>query len=651
MKTCIVKEKRLCFFKAAIVLFLLLVSALLFPFSSTFKTASAEVREDDLIKIESYDVEMTIGADRQVRVNERITVKFLKSTYQGEKLTMFYRSLPIEQARYYDISAACEGNDEFRFEVANNPSMDGFFDINCIGGVEKDAVWTYDIAFTMENGKNAASSDNGMIIDVIPFGFTVDLHNVTATVHFPYAVSMENCKTYVGYGSTTNADLNKKLSDDGKTLTFEADVLGVSYNESFDEYVAKGVSLDFVMDGEFDGYFQTRFFTTGIWVLLVVGLVCAAGAVFIRIATKSRREMVTVVNVKAPDDMDPMKMGKILDGNVDNEDVTSMIYYFAHKGYLTIDLQDEDDPKFTKKVDDLPDSEAIHAKTLFKGLFRSGEEVYVSDLKNRFYRAVDKASAQVSSPKMYEGKSLFGYFAGGILGVLFALLAGLFFGLVRLGGGYTSFENIAFGIPVVAILVMGFLCENYRYKWKKAALLGMRLGQLAIAVLFSLLFLFFFPNHVMTEFEKLVVCVGAFVPTFATLGSLSRTEEYQRILGEILGFKEFIVVTEEEKIKFMLQENPELYYKILPYAQVLGVTNEWEKKFANILIKPPQWCTGTSMTVFDYMLLNRCMHVAMVSAMTRPQSSGGGSIGRSGGGGSFGGFGGGGFGGGGGGAR
>ena len=90
---------------------------------------------------------------------------------------------------------------------------------------------------------------------------------------------------------------------------------------------------------------------------------------------------------------------------------------------------------------------------------------------------------------------------------------------------------------------------------------------------------------------------------------------------------------------------------MLPYAQVLGVTNEWEKKFEKITLAPPDWCVGSHMTFFDYLIINRCMTRAMVTALARPESKGGSFIGRSGGGGGFGGFGGGGFGGGGGGAR
>ena len=123
-------------------------------------------------------------------------------------------------------------------------------------------------------------------------------------------------------------------------------------------------------------------------------------------------------------------------------------------------------------------------------------------------------------------------------------------------------------------------------------------------------------------------------------------------LENILGFKEFIVVTEEDKIKTMLEVNPELYYKVLPYAQVLGVTDEWEGKFKKLLVQPPSWSVASDMDWFDWYVLHRCINRSMTSAMIRmAASAASSSVGRSGGGGSFGGFGGGGFGGGGGGVR
>ena len=635
-------------FCIAVVLALFTLLLAVFPAFRGIKT-SAEVAYGDSIKIESYQVEMDIREDRKVVVNEKITVTFLK-----RGLSMFYRSLPIETARYENISAKCAGNDEFSYYIEDNPDMSGFFDINCVGNADKGKTWTYEIAYTMENGRGAGSSKDGMRIDVIPFGFTVDLHNVSATVRFPYAVTAENCILRTDYGSDEeDTTLNKKLTDGGKTLTFSKSVLPVKYNGVFDERVAQGVTVDFTFtDGQFKGYTAARLFTDGIWKVLLIGLGFAGLSVAVLFLTRKKREIITTVNITAPDNMSPMKMGKILDGTVNNEDITSMIYYFAHKGYLTIDLSDEDDPKLNKQVTELPETAEQYEKTLFNGLFKKDNIVSVSELQYKFYESVEKAKLQIPAVKMYEGKSVFGYILGGIFALLSVFFSMWSLSSARLGSGYIDGASIIIAIPVALILLIGFVRENYRYKWKKAAMLGTRLALFAIAGLFILLFVFMLGNHFSTEYEKLFASVLAFACVFITLNAISRREDYIETLGQILGFKDFIVYTEEDKIKVMLEENPELYYKVLPYAQVLGVTNEWEKKFEKLLIEPPQWCRGAHMTVFDYMILNRCMTRAMITAMARPQPKSGGSfIGRSGGGGSFGGFGGGGFGGGGGGAR
>ena len=603
----------------------------------------------DLIAVEKYSVEMTVSKTRRVYVKEQITVRFLKEYYDGEPITMFYRSLPTDGGRYYDIQASCPDNAEFSYYVADNPDISGFIDVNCVGGVAKDRVWTYFIEYAMEHDRD---SGDRMIIDVIPFGFTVPLHNVSAKIHFPAQIAQTDFDLYVGFGSNqADTSIVRKLSDNGKTLTFFTDLLEVGYNARYDEYVADGVTVDFRLPkGTLTPFADSQIFTKDMWWILLVGGLCVALAILARTFLQSKRDMVTTVNIKAPDDMDPMQMGKLLDGTVDNEDVTSMLYYFAYKGYMEIDFTDEDDPILTKKRE-IDEREKPHAKTLFNGLFLSGNTVSVSQLKEKYYLSVDSARLQVKSIKMYENKSVFGFLSGSILGVLYATIVPLLMGLFNVGGGYTYPIGVLLGVPAIVLLVIAWVRENYRYKWRKGARTAVLAVEIAVAVIATLVFTYFFAGHLLTKFEKLVICGFAFACIFITIPALSRTEKYVDTLGEILGFKDFIVVTEEDKIKFMLEENPQLYYKILPYAQVLGVTDEWEHKFANITLSPPDWYVGAEMTVFDYYVLHRCMTRAMVTAMTRPQAEGGGRIGRSGGGGGFGGFGGGGFGGGGGGAR
>lgn len=663
MKTMQKTKKRLIY-KAAIFLFVFLCALFLPLFGNGYAQNTVQASADgDVIEVQRYDMELTVNADRKVNVQETIRVKFLSSD-----LTTFYRSLPLENTRYTDITASCAGNAAFSYYVEDNPDMSDFIDINCVGGAEMGKTWDYTLSYTVEHGGNEV--ENGMHIDVIGYGWSVPLNDVSVKMHFPSKIN-ENAYTLYsgGYGAEGNeARVNAELLDGGKTLSLYASRLNVVENAYYGEEMAQGISVVFVLgEGVLQDYTGTRIFTRNMGKIVIGAVVALALGALLLFLTPSKRELITTVNIKAPDEMDPMKMGKLIDGTVDNEDVTAMLYYFAHKGYLAIDFSDEDDPLLIQKVTILPKDESTHARTLFNGLFaRADREVIagatpfdedevkvtirVSQLKYKFYESAEKAIAQTPKLKMYNPKSVFFYVLGAVVGVLYGWLTPLIVSF-DVGGGYGYMLGVAFCVPAILLLVMGLLKENYRYKWKRSAHFGMSVAQIGIAVLFALIFIFFFASHVLTEYEKFVVCVGALLPTFFTLNKLTRTEKYRKTLGQVLGFKDFIVVTEEEKIKFMLEENPELYYKVLPYAQVLGVTDEWENKFASITIAPPQWCVGSQMTFFDYMIINRCMHRAMGTALARPEGKGGTFIGRSGGGGSFGGFGGGGFGGGGGGAR
>ncbi|MBE7079697.1 MAG: DUF2207 domain-containing protein [Clostridiales bacterium] len=651
-------------YRLALLAFLTLLCMLFIGNGGGMYATKASAAENYAFIVQQYDVDMTVREDRKIDVRELITIRV--NTYYG---SMFYRSLPTQGARYENFQATCAGNEEFYFYVADNEEQSGFIDVNCVGGIYRGKVWTYEITYVMEQGVNTVQ--DGMTLDVIGFGWTVPLHNVTVDMHFPEAPTSTQIYTDV-FGSATNSVVTETWSADKKTLTMRADELPIVYSERYSEMVAGGITLEFTMpDGVLSSYTNTRIFTADMWKVLLASAIGVVLAVIVVAVFGQKRDIITVANIKAPDEMDPMKMGKWIDGTVNNEDITSMIYYFANKGYLKIDLTDEDDPKLIS-MGVLPDDAPEYERTLFNGLFNGAElvpvenptaetaarmsrAIYVSKLEGKFYEASQKAIQQVpDAPTMYEPKSIFAYISGAIIGVLLALLLPLIIS-ARIGGGYRYGWGMVLGIPLIANAFIGYMCENYRYKWKVGKRYALRAVEVVLVAVFALLFIFAMGQHVMTEWEKLVLSIGVFASAFITQRALSRTEDYLKVLEDILGFKEFIVVTEEDKIKVMLEENPELYYKVLPYAQVLGVTDEWEGKFKKLLVQPPSWYEGAETTWLDCYIIHRAVNRSMTASMARMMAekvgSAGRVIGRSGGGGSFGGFGGGGFGGGGGGIR
>ncbi len=137
-----------------------------------------------------------------------------------------------------------------------------------------------------------------------------------------------------------------------------------------------------------------------------------------------------------------------------------------------------------------------------------------------------------------------------------------------------------------------------------------------------------------------------------------RTDQCVEWMGYLAGLRDFIETAELERMKVIAEQSPHLFYHILPFAYVFGLTDILLDKMRDLSLPAPDWYeTRNASPYFDYYLMHRMMHEEMRSTATtistpRPSSSSGssGSGGFSGGSGGSGGFSGGGFGGGGGGS-
>ena len=127
-------------------------------------------------------------------------------------------------------------------------------------------------------------------------------------------------------------------------------------------------------------------------------------------------------------------------------------------------------------------------------------------------------------------------------------------------------------------------------------------------------------------------------------GMRRRTDKGAQWNGRILGLKHFIETVEADKLKMMVEKDPQYFYHILPYAYVLGVTDKWAKQFERIAVEPPNWYYGYDGSLFTTiwftsMLTHSMQYTQMNMAMTKSSGGGFGGIGGGGGfsGGSFGG--------------
>ncbi|NIM46842.1 MAG: DUF2207 domain-containing protein, partial [Candidatus Aenigmarchaeota archaeon] len=225
-----------------------------------------------------------------------------------------------------------------------------------------------------------------------------------------------------------------------------------------------------------------------------------------------------------------------------------------------------------------------YEKKILEGIFSKGNEVKLSELKNKFYQDLKDIKKF-----LYNTSILFGYFKRSP---------------EKIRNYYLTFGIVVFALGI-------FL------------LTSLRLGLITAIVSFMISGL-------------IIIAFSFFMPRKTKKGVLA----YEHALG----FKLYLEKAEKYRLKFAEKEN--IFEKYLPYAMIFGVADKWAKAFADIYKNPPSWYEGYGPGPFNAVIFassmndfSRSTNSTFVSA---PKGAAGGTSGFGGGGFSGGGFGGGG---------
>lgn len=596
----------------------------------------------------AYDFEFTdfhvtydIRADRTMDVTMDLGVH-----YSGYDSTGFMHDIPVnagDRVRHieaYELDAI--GGTERALDYKVKQEVTDFITVD-MGDTTRKTGQTHYYRVKYEYAITKPADKNALYLNAVGFGSEAAMNNVTVVLNLPEGLL--GAKYFAEERGAESA--GTVITPVGNTITLELDHLPAYRGVTF--------QLDFK-----DGVLSTKADLTPYWVI-IAACVILAFLFAVKFLLFNKDGLTPIVNVEAPNGMDPLVMGKLIDNKVDKSDVTSLIYYWANKGYIKINMPDEKSAdsgeiELIQIRTKLPEGSPSYQVRMYDRLFKGGSLVKLSELTYKFYSTVESVTKEVNAEnsKLYSGKSM-------AFAVLFALIGGLVMALTPIILALTTISGKLFLIVPLFMIVPAFiifaLTQTVRYnrlKFKKSKLILCYAGVALLAALFSVIYVLFLPSYYVEVAPKIILCVVGFAIVMLSACIISRTEAYTEKLNHIVGFREFITLTEKDKLEAMLEENPELYYQILPYAIVLGVSDIWENKFASLTIAPPSWTTRSYADgVFDFMLFNAAMrrvNTRMTSTfISRPSSSpssgsfsGGGSHG-----GSFGGFSGGGHGGGG----
>ena len=278
-------------------------------------------------------------------------------------------------------------------------------------------------------------------------------------------------------------------------------------------------------------------------------------------------------------------------------------------------------------------------RVFLEGLWEYGSVVSKKELENSFYQTLSEVVKEVRNAwekKIFYKNSLWWR----MITFPFAIIpyvVGLF-GVIRWVNGDTT-EAFIFSIGHgIAASVLTLLMIGKKRKILVRIIMGLAL--VGLIVVFSLIMKSVFNYMGVIYWVVYASCVIAGMLQMVFYCIIDKRTDYGiDLLGRINGFKRYLETAERPHLVALVEQDPEYYYKILPYTYVLGVSDKWISKFEAIQLQAPDWYGGHYYNLNDFAdRMDRTMASANRSMTSSPsESSGGGSSGGSSGGGSSGG--------------
>lgn len=596
--------------------------------------ATSQSRGAYNFNFENYDVTYNVKKNREIDVTEVLTIN-----YTGYANTGFIKYIPVNGGEQVKSVSVTENSHKVPFSVYSESVDDVTFLCLDIGSSSLKAgeTHTYTVKYKYcltraQEGKNKLAL-NAIGVDRPQY---CDIKNADIKFILPNGYLDGKC-TYGSLNSKNELSFTKTETKNGIEISISS--LYLNYYE--------GVTVEFKFK---DGVLSTYVDFTP-YMFVIAGGVILLVILLLKLLVFKGSKIIPVVNFEAPNGYDPLMIGKLVDNKVDSEDITSMLYYWADKKYIKINFDDKNDPVLIRILQHLPDSCPEYEKLMYRNIFAGGEAVKISSLEGKFYTTAQKVTSMVNSKTkgLFTGRSI-------VTAIMFALLGGLLLGLAPFVLGLQIASNFLLFIPFISLVpafVIFALAQSIKFVSLKAPKKKLALYGAGLALLCAVLcgfYVLFVPTYVIDYLPKAVISVVGSLIVCLSASLVTKTEKYTRELGEIIGFKNFITLAEKDQLEKMLEDDPQYYYHVLPYAQVLGVSDIWEKKFEGLTVEPPAWATSRGDmlgSIIEFHIINSLIRNSMLrmaaKMISAPSSSGGSGRGGFGGGHVGGGHGGGGF--------
>ena len=285
--------------------------------------------------------------------------------------------------------------------------------------------------------------------------------------------------------------------------------------------------------------------------------------------------------------------------------VPALIIEFANEGYIEIgDGADRQEKGiFAKKPKDRFDIIKIkdyngnqYRKKIFDALFSKGDVITEKNIKKVGQNIVTAVTEGVEimqnskfDKEVYDQSGL--KYVWKILGMTIIPLIILFLGAVSFVGSIGITFKVISTIAILVSIFMSVMCLKQTSRTTTV-----------IGVVIQLIIIIIMLVYAGLE-AKFISGLGSGVYYIASAILLSlqvlisfwmekKTQKGMMYEAQVNGFVKYIKTAREEELKEMVIEHPTMFFDILPYTYIFGISKLWINKFSNIEIEKPEWYTG-----------------------------------------------------------
>ncbi|MDC7243741.1 MAG: DUF2207 domain-containing protein [Sphaerochaetaceae bacterium] len=554
-------------------------------------------------RILDYKIKVNVSEDYILEVKENYVFEFDTERHG------FYRVIPYQNYLNHKIKVSDIKVDGGPF---SSEKSGGFLTIK-VGDPDLTVIGKvpYSISYTFDIGADVYEDFDEFYFNLVGTMWDCEIENASFEVVFPKPIDPKNVWLTKGSLNSTDVD-NSSLNISSDNTIITGTVTALNSKE--------GVTLRCQME---DGYFVgARDYQTIIKVMAVVLillniiLVLLAYIIFNRYGRDDK--VIERSRFKAPNGFTPLSLDYFMNNAFSSTAYGASFIYWAHKGYIDIKENEDESVRLIRKVDFLivkqDDDNDLDYK-LFKAIFSGteiGEEVDLEQLDSEALgvslNKLNKAGELKFDSRLLKDQKasnmrvlifLFAIISSG-LSLLFTYISTSVFLPLTLVGSF-------FYIILATIILSSINSKWAIYK------VGKRFATIfAILILTVVYFLANYINiyllNIVQPFINLIISSVSSISMLLLILLFSLTEKRslyaQTALEEFLGYQSFLNLVEVDQIELMIKDNPQFYFEHLCYAQVMGLTKTWEKKFAKIEIIQPSWYIVPYYGMYNFSRIN-----------------------------------------------